>query len=457
MSASSLSEFDGPARLGTPPPAAPATRPARIVLTTTGTLGDVLPLVAIAVRLRELGAQPVIATMADYAGAARAEGIAFRAVRPGAADLAADGLDEVAVARAVTRDLRAGFDIMLPHLDRTIQDLRAVIASADLVIAGPLSVVARLVAEQAGVPVATVMLQPMAFRSVADPPRMREAPLACGVARRCGPGAVRLLYSIATLRGRRSLRPIARLRRDLRLPPVRDEIVAGIARSEAIFAMYPPAFAPVPTDAPAQAHSAGFPGYDGPRRRARALDPALARFLDSGPPPLVFTLGSFVIHAPGRFYEASAAAAQRLGRRAVLLVGDHALAAFTSLADQSVVVAGHVQHSALFGRVSAVVHHGGMGTTAQALYVGVPQLVCPLFGDQFDNAERLRRLGVAAVLPLRRYSSAAAVRALDRLLTGDAALRARDLAPDMAGEDGAGFVARWVADWCAAARSAPGS
>lgn len=419
----------------------------RVVLATTGTLGDLHPFVSLAVALRKRGLTPVIAAMEDYRAVVEAEGIAFHAVRPGHREMEAAGLDEAAVARAVTGDLRAGFDLMLPHLASTVSDLRAVLAGADMVICGTLTVVARVVAEAAGVPIVTIALQPMSFLSAAEPPAMREMPFLPTLRRACGPGAVRLLYAVASAQGRSSMRPLKRLRRTLGLAPVRDELVDGPRRSERIFAMYPPAFAPLPVDAPIQARSAGFAYYDGRDGATRTLDPALDAFLDAGPPPLVFTLGSFVTFAPGNFYTASAAVARRLGRRAILLVGEHALADYAGLASPEIAVAGYAPHSLLFPRAAAVIQHGGMGTTAQALRAGVPQLVCPFFGDQFDNGRRLQQLGVARVLRLKRYGEKRAFTALGRLLdTAEASERARTLAPGTARDDGPAIIASWVAE-----------
>ena len=418
----------------------------KVVLAITGTLGDLHPFVSLALKLRAHGLSPIVAAMEDYRAVVEAEGLAFHAVRPGHREMEATGLDEAAVARAVTGDLRAGFDIMLPHLDLTLTDLRAVIARADLVICGTLSAVARIVAEAAGVPVVTIALQPMGFLSVAEPPAMREMPFLPALRKTCGPGVVRMLYAVASVQGRPSMRPVTRLRRELGLPPVRDELFDGPRRSERIFAMYPPAFAELPVDAPRQAQSTGFAYYDGRDGTTRTLDPVLAAFLDAGPAPLVFTLGSFVTYAPGNFYTASARIARRLGRRAILLVGQHAIDDYAGLASDDIAVAGYAPHSLLFPRAAAVIQHGGMGTTAQALRAGVPQLVCPFFGDQFDNGARLRRLGVARVLRLKRYSEKRAFAALGRLLdTSHASDRARALAPAMTRDDGPDIIARWVA------------
>ena len=60
----------------------------------------------------------------------------------------------------------------------------------------------------------------------------------------------------------------------------------------------------------------------------------------------------------------------------------------------------YVPFGALMPHLSAFVHHGGVGTLAQAMAAGTPQLIRPMFGDQFDNARRLINLGIAKeVLP----------------------------------------------------------
>lgn len=102
----------------------------------------------------------------------------------------------------------------------------------------------------------------------------------------------------------------------------------------------------------------------------------------------------------------------------------------------------YAPHSLLFGRAAAVVHHGGIGTTGQALRAGVPQLVVPFFGDQFDNARRIVRLGAGATLDPRAFRGKAAVAALDRLLAAPAiAARAAALGQTLRQEEAADAAA----------------
>lgn len=416
----------------------------RIVLATTGSLGDVYPFIAIARELRAAGLHPILAAAEPFRAVADAEGINFHPVRPGPADMAAAGHDEASVVRAVAGGTQAVFDLLLPHLDASYADLAAVMRQADLVLASGFSIAARTAADAAGVPFATVLFQPIAMMSRLDPPVVGEVPLPARLQRRVGPRILRLLYAIAHRRLAHRRAPVDALRARLGLAPVRDELLDGPFRGTHVFALYPPAFAPLAPDAPANAVSTGFSFYNGVQ--AASLDPALEAFVANGPPPLVFTLGSLAVHAPGAFYRTSAAAAAALGRRAVLLVGDHAVASHADLASPVTFVAGFAPHADLFPRAAAVIHHGGIGTLAQALRAGVPQLVTPVLGDQFDNAERLRELGLAAVLRLTRYTPAAATAALGRLLgeTGTAA-RAKAFAPRVADDNGPRAIARVIA------------
>jgi UDP:flavonoid glycosyltransferase YjiC (YdhE family) len=74
----------------------------------------------------------------------------------------------------------------------------------------------------------------------------------------------------------------------------------------------------------------------------------------------------------------------------------------------------------LFSRAAAVVHQGGVGTTAQTLRAGVPQLVMPFAHDQFDNAERVRRLGCGRILRRARLSERSLACELEALLANEA-------------------------------------
>jgi hypothetical protein len=152
--------------------------------------------------------------------------------------------------------------------------------------------------------------------------------------------------------------------------------------------------------------------YDG---REQTLPGALEAFLKAGSPPVVFTLGSSAVGAAGSFYSESLQAVKRLRIRAVFLTGPHAQG-LEETVSPDVLIWPAAPHAQLFARASVIVHQGGVGTTAQTMRSGCPMIVVPFAHDQFDNAERVRRLGVAQVVPRSRYSARTAETMLKSLL-----------------------------------------
>jgi len=169
----------------------------------------------------------------------------------------------------------------------------------------------------------------------------------------------------------------------------------------------------------------------------------LDAFLDVGEAPLVFTLGSAAVHAGETFLCESMAIATALGRRAVLLTGSPEMRArLPVVLPAGICAAEYAPHGALFARAAAVVHHGGIGTTQEALRAGCPELVVPHGFDQPDNAARVVRLGVGDALPASRYRADVAATKLRALLMDEGvAVRAQRAAAVIRAENGASVAA----------------
>src|SRR5581483_1461234 len=102
--------------------------------------------------------------------------------------------------------------------------------------------------------------------------------------------------------------------------------------------------------------------------------------------------------------------------RAVFLTGSHPQRLPEKLPD-AVITVPYAPHAPLFSQAAAIVHQGGIGTTGQAMRSGRPMLIVPFAHDQFDNAERVRRLGAAEVIPQSRYTAGRAECCLHHLLS----------------------------------------
>jgi len=388
-------------------------RKARIVLTTFGSLGDLHPYIAIALGLNARGHEAVLATSGFYRGKVEALGIGFQAVRPDKPDLDANPglmrriMDRRQGTECVIREL------IMPALRVSYEDTLAAADGADLLVSHTLTFTTRLVAEKKGIPWASTMLQPIGFLSIHDPPVLPLAPILAKF-RFLGPVFHRLLFSLGKRRVRPWCEPWHRLRAEVGLPPTAEQpLFEGQHAPSLVLALFSKVFADRQTDWPRQTTLTGFPFYD--QDGEPGLNTQLARFLDEGPPPIVFTLGSSAVMDAGAFYEHSAAAAKLLGRRAVLLVGKETSNCPDRLPD-GVIAFDYAPYSELFPRAAAIVHQGGIGTTAQAMRSGRPMLVMPYAHDQPDNAERLARLGIARTISRHRYTADRAARELHRLL-----------------------------------------
>jgi UDP:flavonoid glycosyltransferase YjiC (YdhE family) len=274
----------------------------------------------------------------------------------------------------------------------------------------------------------------MSFFSVYDPPVLPPAPY-LNLLRPFGSPVYRLLFAMARLSVRSWSRPVHELRRELGLARGPDPLFEGQHSPHLDLVLFSESLARRQPDWPDNSVITGFPFYD--QDGDAGLSPAIERFLQAGPAPIVFTLGSSAVMTPGDFFEASIAAARALGRRAILLIGKESGTAFSEL-PEGIAAFDYAPYSALFPRAAAIVHHGGVGTTAQAMLSGRPMLVTPFAFDQPDNADRVQRLGIARSLPIRKYSATTAARELKCLLDDPAfERRAAEIAGRMRLEDGA--------------------
>jgi UDP:flavonoid glycosyltransferase YjiC (YdhE family) len=165
----------------------------------------------------------------------------------------------------------------------------------------------------------------------------------------------------------------------------------------------------------------------------------LVEFLAAGPPPVFITLGSMATRRGADLGELFSTALRKAGVRGIVQSG---WSGMTAKADDQMLIVDEVPYDWLFPRVSAVVHHCGVGTTAAGLRAGVPAVGVPVWLDQPFWAQQLVRIGVSpTTLPLRRLSPdllAGAIRdAIDRPAFSN---RAQEIAESINAEDGAARV-----------------
>jgi rhamnosyltransferase subunit B len=204
-------------------------------------------------------------------------------------------------------------------------------------------------------------------------------------------------------------------------------------------ALFPDWFAAPAPDWPRPLCQGGFPLYDPDPNAAPSAE--LRAFLDGGAPPVVFTPGTGNRQARA-YFEAATQAVAELGLRAVFLTPH--FEQLPATLPPNVCWQDYVPLKALLPHVAALVHHGGIGTTAEALRAGTPQLIVPLAHDQFDNAARVVAMGAGASLHATRVTPARMAKALLKVVGNtQVAARSARLAGRFAGQGGVdGLCAR---------------
>lgn len=421
----------------------------RIVLSNIGTLGDIHPLIAIALELKRRGHTPIMALAEVYKSKIVPLGLEFHALRP---DIDPTNTILVEMIYDVKKGTERGLrEFLFPVLRQTYDDLLHAATypvRADLLLLGELNYAGPLVAEVTGIPWASYLLAPFSFFSAYDPPVLPPYPK-LAKADKVVPRMGHLVKRVARFVTRAWPEPVYELRRELGLPPGKHPIFDAKHSPHLVLALFSHSLGVEQKDWPPNVIVTGFCFYDSDAGNA-ALPAHLEEFLAAGEAPVVFTLGSAAVLAAGPFYQLSSKAAMQLGSRAVLLIGGDPRNRPAEKLPDSICVAEYAPYSALFPRASVVVHQGGVGTTAQCLRAGKPMVIMPYSHDQPDNARRMGRMKLARTIERKVYKPARVARTLRAMLDNPIyGAHAARVAAQLSHEDGVRKACDALEDLCA--------
>lgn len=281
--------------------------------------------------------------------------------------------------RKVIRGIAGGF--LKPHFD-LIESLHR--PGRTVLVSHPLDFAARIFRDLVpSTPLVDIHLAPVMLRTPNQPARL--TPWRFEPTRH--PRTFRMSYWLgdAIILDPLLAKPINQIRRAHGLPPVRRVMHRWWLSPDAVLACYPDWFAPSTIGAIPQLRHVGFPLSDG-------SDEPFELPTDH---PIAFTGGSANWHTR-KFFQQAANACEQLGRPGLLLGGNPSC--FPERLPGNVRPQGYVPFGKLLPHCSAIVHHGGIGTTSQALRAGLPQVIRPMAFDQFDNADRVEQLGCGVCL-----------------------------------------------------------
>ncbi|MGE5545459.1 MAG: glycosyltransferase [Solirubrobacterales bacterium] len=408
-------------------------RSGRILLATWGSLGDLNPVLRVARALQDRGHRVVLATLDLYADYAAALDLPFHPLPPSLAIEDAEGF----VARLMDPKTGPRFlfsEVLSPAVRGQYAALGAAAATlggVDAVVSHMITPAAALFAEKTGTPWASLMLQPQGYWQDTDPPEVDLLPWIRPILA-LHPAMTRGFLSLVKKTTAGWIGPIVALRDELGLSHRGHPMFEGQHSPYLPLGLFSPLLLRTRKGLPAKAELTGFPFAT---TAEPVLDDGIERFLAAGEPPILFTLGSSATWVAGPFWRMAVEAAGRLGRRALLVGRPNTMPAALP---ESCFTAEYASYARLMPRCAAIVHQGGMGTTAEALRSGRPMVVVPFAYDQPDNAARCQWLGVGRTVLRQRLSTDRLTAALGTVLAdGAIARRCAEIGAQVAAETGA--------------------
>lgn len=397
---------------------------ARFLLASVGSDGDLLPVRALALRLRARGHDVRVCASPSGASLFEERGLDFHPLGIDMRDLLVRSAREardspVATFRTLLRLLRDGLGEQIDTLRELSRD-RDALVGAGAVFGGATA------AEAAGIPWRAVLLTPQLLASRHHPPpgiTWQRLPGWVNAAAWWGERAVLNALTLPVLnaaRARHGLRPV-------------PDLHAHFAPPGRVLVATDPDLCPAPPDRDPGVVQTG--SWEEPIQGD--LPGEVRAFLEDGP-AVYLGFGSMPDPDPGGTTALLARAVERAGLRALIGAGWAGLG--EGALPPSCLRIGRIPHAVLFPRLLAVVHHGGSGTTAAAARSGVPQLAIPHLLDQFWFGDRIARAGLGPLPIRRRRLTPARLATALRALVQDPRHReaAAVLAARMRGRDGVG-------------------
>ena len=378
------------------------------LLVTLGSHGDTHPFIGLGLALKQRGHRVTLAANELFGPLIRATGLEFEEV--GSAEQFNNAIENPDLWHPIKGFKTVAELGMMPFIKPAFDVIKKhYVPGQTMVSAHGIALGARVAQEVLKIPLATIHLSPCVIRSGTKAPTFPGM----GFLRFMPGWYVRMHFKLLDFAMiDRALAPgLNAFRAQFSLAPVKGIIDKYWNSPDGIIALWPDWFGPKQADWPAQIHLTGFPMYD--EKGVQELSSELIQFLKQGSPPIAFTFGSAMVHASGQMQTAIDAC--RLTNHRGLLLTRHRQQVPANL-PSNILHVDYVPFSELLPNCTMLVHHGGIGTTSQALRAGIPQIIMPLAHDQHDNAARIMSLGVGDSLVPRKFTPTNLAKSISNLL-----------------------------------------
>ena len=410
----------------------------KVLIVTLGSRGDVQPYMALGSALKTCGHTVTLCTCESFKTFITDHGLNYRYMNDDFIKLmksetgkqAVEDTDGLIGAAGTTLKL---FKQIKPILKQTLLDSweAARTVDPDIMIMGSKGALAEPVAEKLGIPSAMAMPIPQLVPTA-------EVPAAGFPCLKIGGWYNLLTYRIVKLSMGMYGRMLNEFRQSLLDLDRKPRSVGIFQRADGRPIVRLHCFSrhvvPRPHDWPPDAHVNGYWFLDRLKSWSPPVD--LQAFIENGDPPVYIGFGSMAGKNAGRLAASVAEALQQVNMRGVIASGWGGIE--TRTLPESIYKIDSAPHDWLFPLMSAVVHHGGAGTTAAGLRAGRPSIICPFIGDQPFWGLRINELGAGPEpIPQKKLTAIKLAEALQKVKQNQAMRQnARNLGSKIRQEDG---------------------
>ncbi len=379
------------------------------ILTTTGTSGDIYPFIGLAKELLRRGHKVHLLTSSAYKNAIEQHGINFFSILSEKQHLAA--LNDNRINRA-SRNISGFSDhFILPAMEPAYHFIKqhykpneTVLVSHAMFLGG------KIAQEKIGIPLISIHLAPIGLRSIERPSRHPVFPLPHILPYWLKKQAILLSDNIVDRLF--NLSRINQFRKSIGLAPIKHIFRNWIYEADKLVGLFPSWYGGLPSDWQYDMQLTTFPLFN--PILSNEIPRNLKDFCKKAKTIVIFTAGSGMPFA-NRFFEEAIKACKLLNCHGILL--SRYRQQIPATIPDNIFHLDYLSMQSLLSMATAIVHFGGIGTASQALAQGVPQLIVPNIGDQFDNALRLRQTGTAMELSQSRFKAKIVAKQLEQLLS----------------------------------------
>lgn len=367
----------------------------KILISTVGSHGDVLPFIALANEFIKKGCEVVFYANPFFKSLISNEQIKF--VEIGTIKeyknmfSSSNNIDSMKSFKLVASEFMKLCPIFYEAMKKDISKNNTIIISSSLLFAG------RLLEETLNIPCVTIHLSPSIFRSNINPARLAPNWIESKT-----PTFIKNIFwwLLDTFFYEPNFtKPLNKIREELGLSSVNKIFKSWIHEGSLVICLFPKWFAKPQSDWKENVIFADFPLYD--NNENKKLSKEILDFLQSDTPIVVFSAGTATATAQD-FFNVSIEVSNKLGIKAILLT--HFSEQIPKNLPKNIVHINYAPFSELLPKLSLFVHHGGIGSTSQTLKAGIPQIIRPVAFDQFDNSIRAVNLGIATEILAKDYN-----------------------------------------------------